>query len=73
MLGSCIISTKMQEDEAIERINKLELTKREAKRGFMFIWQNPLCSIPCATGCCSVLFVLGLTVGLVILYYFTQY
>ncbi len=64
---------RMQENSEVERINKLELTKRQTKRGLLFIWQNPACSIPCATGCCSVIFVVGLGLFFMILYYFTQY
>jgi len=63
----------MQEEPAIERINNWDQKKRQSAQGLLFIWKNPMCLIPCATGCFSFIFVVGTGIVLMIFYYFTQY
>ncbi|MBD3281880.1 hypothetical protein GF391_03990 [Candidatus Uhrbacteria bacterium] len=38
-----------------------------------FVYQNPMCLIPCATGFCSFIFVIGLFVFLMIFGYFSKH
>jgi hypothetical protein len=63
----------MQENKEEDRIKKWEQVKHSTGRSVTFVWQNPVCSIPCATGCCSVIFVVSAGIVFVGMYFLIQY
>jgi hypothetical protein len=63
----------MQEKITDNRINQYHEYKQKAGQSLSFMVKNPACSIPCLTGFCSIIFVFGLLLMTLILYFLTQY